>query len=55
MLTFHFSVFDAKHLIGRKSSSAEIQSSIKCFPSKAIDKTGKSYVGSNTVAKIRNP
>jgi molecular chaperone DnaK (HSP70) len=38
------SVFDAKRLIGRKFSDAEVQFDIKNFPFKVIDKTGKPYV-----------
>ena len=39
------SVFDAKRLIGRKFSDAEVQSDIKHFPFKVIDKAGKPYIG----------
>jgi hypothetical protein len=38
------SVFDAKRLIGRKFSDAEVQSDLKHFPFKVIDKAGKPYV-----------
>jgi molecular chaperone DnaK (HSP70) len=38
------SVFDAKRLIGRKFSDAEVQSDIKHFPFKVIDKGGKPYI-----------
>jgi molecular chaperone DnaK (HSP70) len=38
------SVFDAKRLIGRKFSDAEVQSDLKHFPFKVIDKTGKPYI-----------
>ena len=38
------SVFDAKRLIGRKFSDAEVQSDLKHFPFKVIDKSGKPYV-----------
>ncbi|KAF9645117.1 heat shock cognate 70 [Thelephora ganbajun] len=40
----HNTVFDAKRLIGRKFSDAEVQSDIKHFPFKVIDKSGKPYV-----------
>lgn len=38
------SVFDAKRLIGRKFSDAEVQSDIKHFPFKVLDKSGKPYI-----------
>ena len=38
------SVFNAKRLIGRKFSDAEVQSDIKHFPFKIIDKGGKPYI-----------
>ncbi|KAF9791203.1 heat shock cognate 70 [Thelephora terrestris] len=37
-------VFDAKRLIGRKFSDAEVQSDIKHFPFTVIDKSGKPYI-----------
>jgi heat shock protein 1/8 len=40
----HNTVFDAKRLIGRKFSDAEVQSDLKHFPFKVIDKTGKPYI-----------
>ena len=36
-----FRVFDAKRLIGRKFSDAEVQADLKHFPFKVIDKGGK--------------
>ena len=44
VLTIPPSVFDAKRLIGRKFSDQEVQSDIKHFPFKVIDKTGKPYI-----------
>lgn len=44
MLIAPSSVFDAKRLIGRKFSDAEVQSDLKHFPFKVIDKAGKPYV-----------
>jgi molecular chaperone DnaK (HSP70) len=38
------SVFDAKRLIGRKYDDAEVQSDIKHFPFKVLNKAGKPYV-----------
>jgi len=38
------SVFDAKRLIGRKFADAEVQSDIKHFPFKVLDKSGKPYI-----------
>lgn len=40
----HNTVFDAKRLIGRKFSDAEVQSDLKHFPFKVLDKAGKPYV-----------
>jgi len=40
----HNTVFDAKRLIGRKFGDAEVQSDLKHFPFKVIDKTGKPIV-----------
>jgi L1 cell adhesion molecule like protein len=37
----HNTVFDAKRLIGRKFSDAEVQADMKHFPFKIIDKNGK--------------
>jgi len=37
-------VFDAKRLIGRKFSEPEVQSDIKHFPFKVLDKAGKPYI-----------
>jgi len=37
-------VFDAKRLIGRKFSDAEVQSDLKHFPFKVIDKATKPYI-----------
>jgi molecular chaperone DnaK (HSP70) len=41
------SVFDAKRLIGRKFDDAEVQSDIKHFPFKVINKAGKPYIRVN--------
>ena len=38
------SVFGIKRLVGRKFSDPEVQSDIKHFPFKVIDKAGKPYV-----------
>ena len=38
------SVFNAKRLIGRKFSDAEVQSDMKYVPFKVIDKGGKPYI-----------
>ena len=43
-LTILPSVFHAKRLIGRKFSDAEVQSDMKHFPFKVIDKGGKPYI-----------
>jgi L1 cell adhesion molecule like protein len=40
-------VFDAKRLIGRKFDDAEVQSDIKHFPFKVINKAGKPYIRVN--------
>ncbi|KAL1675707.1 heat shock protein HSS1 [Schizophyllum commune] len=40
----HNTVFDAKRLIGRKFSDAEVQADMKHFPFKIIDKAGKPYI-----------
>ncbi|KAK6528761.1 70-kilodalton heat shock protein, variant 2 [Orbilia ellipsospora] len=40
----HNTVFDAKRLIGRKFSDAEVQSDMKHFPFKVIDKGGKPII-----------
>jgi heat shock 70kDa protein 1/2/6/8 len=40
-------VFDAKRLIGRKFADAEVQSDIKHFPFKVIDKASKPYIRVN--------
>ncbi|KAJ6439633.1 molecular chaperone DnaK [Purpureocillium lavendulum] len=37
----HNTVFDAKRLIGRKFSDAEVQADMKHFPFKVVDKAGK--------------
>ena len=37
-------VFDAKRLIGRKFSDAEVQSDLKHFPFTVIDKASKPYI-----------
>jgi len=45
ILTVPFcSVFDAKRLIGRKFNDPEVQSDVKHFPFKVIDKGGKPYI-----------
>ena len=36
--------FDAKRLIGRKFSDAEVQTDAKHFPFEVIDKAGKPYI-----------
>ena len=41
---FLFSVFDAKRLIGRKFEDAEVQSDMKHFPFKVINKAGKPII-----------
>ena len=38
------SVFEVKRLIGRKFSDLEVQSDVKYFPFKVIDKAGKPYI-----------
>ncbi|RVD88439.1 uncharacterized protein DFL_002624 [Arthrobotrys flagrans] len=40
----HNTVFDAKRLIGRKFADAEVQSDMKHFPFKIIDKAGKPII-----------
>ena len=40
----HTTVFDAKRLIGRKFSDAEVQADVKHFPFEVIDKAGKPYI-----------
>jgi len=40
----HNTVFDAKRLIGRKFADAEVQSDMKHFPFKIIDRTGKPVI-----------
>jgi len=40
----HNTVFDAKRLIGRKFNDAEVQSDVKHFPFKVINKGGKPYI-----------
>ena len=40
----HNTVFDAKHLIGRKFNDAEVQADMKYFPFKIISKVRKPYV-----------
>ena len=40
-------VFDAKRLIGRKFDDAEVQSDIKHFPFKFLNKGGKPYISVN--------
>ncbi|EXJ91644.1 hsp70-like protein [Capronia epimyces CBS 606.96] len=40
----HNTVFDAKRLIGRKFTDAEVQSDLKHFPFKVIDKGGKPVI-----------
>ncbi|KAF8468308.1 heat shock protein 70 family [Kalaharituber pfeilii] len=40
----HNTVFDAKRLIGRKFNDAEVQSDMKHFPFKVIDRSGKPVI-----------
>ncbi|KAB1671898.1 molecular chaperone DnaK [Klebsiella pneumoniae] len=40
----HNTVFDAKRLIGRKFSDAEVQADMKHFPFKVVDKAGKPVI-----------
>jgi len=40
----HHTVFDAKRLIGRKFADAEVQSDMKHFPFKIIDRAGKPVI-----------
>ena len=40
----HNTVFDAKRLIGRKFSDAEVQADMKHWPFKVIDKGGKPII-----------
>lgn len=40
----HNTVFDAKRLIGRKFSDAEVQADMKHFPFKIVDKAGKPVI-----------
>ena len=40
----HNTVFDAKRLIGRRFEDAEVQSDMKHFPSKVINKGGKPVI-----------
>lgn len=40
----HNTVFDAKRLIGRKFEDAEVQSDMKHFSFKVINKGGKPYI-----------
>ena len=42
--THPHSVFDSKRLIGRKFDDVEVQSDIKHFPFKVINKDGKPYI-----------
>ena len=44
LLTLDPSVFDAKRLIGRKFADAEVQSDLKHFPFKVIDKGTRPYI-----------
>ena len=44
MLIILLSVFDAKRFIGRKFSDVEVQSDIKHFPFKVVNKGGKPYI-----------
>jgi heat shock protein 1/8 len=46
-------VFDAKRLIGRKFSDAEVQSDMKHFPFKIIDKAGKPVIEVEYKAEIK--
>lgn len=43
----HNTVFDAKRLIGRNFSDASVQSDMKHFPFKVIDRNGKPYINVN--------
>ena len=43
-MNLHNTVFNAKHLIGRKFKDPEVQSDVKHFPSAVFSKGSKPYI-----------